>query len=73
MPAVLLALPTILQLIPVVTTGIESLMAFVTATRTAAQQSGDWTPELEKQFVDSLIAKASSPAWKTDAQIVAGK
>lgn len=73
MPALLLLLPQLIALIPTVTTGIGSLIAFIAAIRTAAQQSGEWTPSLEQSFVNAVIAKASTGEWQTDAQIAAGK
>ena len=74
MPASLLALlPGLIQLIPVISTGVGQLIAFISSIRTAAQQTGTWTPALEAAFVDALIAKGSTDAWKTDAEVAAGK
>ena len=74
MPAALLALlPSLIQLIPTITTGISSLIAFIASIRSAAKQAGAWTPELETAFIDALIAKSSSDAWKTDMEIAADK
>ena len=69
MASILALLPGLIALIPTITTGISSLIAFIAAIRSAAQQSGEWTPELERLFVDNLIAKASTDAWKTDAEL----
>ena len=73
MAAILALLPGLIALIPTITTGIGQLIAFIAAIRTAAQQSGEWTPALETAFVDALIAKGSTDAWKTDAELAAGK
>ena len=73
MAALLALLPGLISLIPTISTGIQHLIAFIATIRTAAQQSGEWTPALEAQFVDALIAKGSTDAWKTDAEIAAGK
>jgi hypothetical protein len=74
MPALLLLLPQLIALIPTVTTGVGNLISFIAAIRTAAQQSSEWTPALEAAFVNAIIAKASNDnAWKTDAQLAAGK
>jgi hypothetical protein len=73
MAAILALLPGLIQLIPTITTGISSLIAFIAAIRSAAKQTGEWTTDLEKSFIDALIAKASTDAWKTDAQIASGK
>lgn len=73
MAAALLLIPQLIALIPTISTGVGSLISFISSIRSAAQQSGEWTPEMEKSFVDTVIAKASSDAWKTDAQLAAGK
>ena len=49
------------------------MIAFIAAIRSAAQQTSQWTPELESLFVNTLITKASTDAWKTDAQLAAAK
>ena len=69
MTAILALLPTLIGLIPTITTGLSVVIKFIADVRTAAQQTSQWTPELEKQFVDALILKGSSDAWKTDAEI----
>lgn len=71
MAAILALLPGLIGLIPTITTGLSSLIAFIAAIRTAAQQTAEWTPALEKLFVDALIAKSSTDAWKTDAEVKA--
>jgi len=73
MPAILALLPQLIALIPTISSGVGDLIKFIGAVRGAAQQSSEWTPELEKAFLDSLIAKASTTAWKTDSEIAAGK
>ncbi len=70
MPAAIVAiLPELIKLIPVVTTGIGNLIAFIASIRQAAKQSGEWTTQMEKDFIDALISKASTDAWKTDEEI----
>lgn len=73
MPALLLLLPQIIALIPTIESGAGSIVKFVSGIRSAAQQSGQWTPELEAAFITALIAKSSTDAWKTDAEIAAAK
>jgi hypothetical protein len=73
-PAILALLPQLIALIPTISTGVGSLISFIASVRTAAQQTSEWTPALEAAFVNAVIAKASSDnAWKTDAQVAAGK
>jgi len=70
MPAAIVALlPELIKLIPIISTGVGNLIAFIADIRKAAQQSGEWAPQMEKAFIDSLIAKASTDAWKTDAEV----
>ena len=71
MAAILALLPGLIGLIPTITTGLSSLIAFIGAIRTAAQQTSQWTPELENLFIEALIAKGSTDAWKTDAELKA--
>lgn len=73
MAAILLLLPQLIALIPTVATGVGALINFIAQVRTAAQQSGEWTPALETAFVNAVIVKASTDAWKTDAQLAVGK
>lgn len=73
MAAILLLLPQLIALIPQIGTGVGQLIAFIAAIRSAAQQTSQWTPELESLFVNTLITKASTDAWKTDAQLAAAK
>ena len=73
MAAILALLPGLIGLIPTISTGLSSLISFIAAIRTAANQTKEWTPELEKLFVDALIAKSSTDAWKTDSEVAAGK
>jgi hypothetical protein len=67
MAAALALLPVVLQYLPQVTTGVEQLIAWIGGVRTAAQQSGEWTPALEAQYRASLFATTSDPAYKPDA------
>ena len=73
MAAILLLLPQLIALIPTVTTGVGALINFIAQIRNAAQISGEWTPALEASFVNAVIAKASTDAWKTDIQLAAQK
>lgn len=69
MAAILALLPGIISLIPTVTSGVENLIAFIASIRAAAQQSGEWTAELEAAFVAALIAKGSSKPYTPDAAL----
>jgi hypothetical protein len=71
MAAIIALLPQLIALIPTISTGVSNLITFIASVRTAATQTGDWTPALEAQFVAALIASGSSHAWQTDAQLAA--
>ena len=66
MQAALALLPLILQYLPTVTVGIEHLIAWISGVRTAAKQSGEWTPEMETDFLEALIATKNDPAYQPD-------
>jgi hypothetical protein len=69
MGAIISILPSVISLIPTITTGVENIIALVAGIRSAAQQTAEWTPELEKQFVDALIARALTKAWTPDSKL----
>lgn len=69
MAAALALLPIVLQYLPKVETGVEQLIAWITAVRSAAKQAAVWTPEQETDFLEALIAQ--NPAWQTDAALAA--
>ena len=66
MPAILALLPQIFALLPTVTTGVEHLIAWIESIRASAQQSGEWTPELDDQYRASLLATRNNPAYQPD-------
>jgi hypothetical protein len=67
MSAALSLLPVILQYLPQVTVGVENLISWIASVRSAAQQSGEWTPALEAQYRASLFATTNDPAYAPDA------
>jgi len=70
MTAALALAPVILQALPTIEIGAEQLWAWVTSVRTAAQQSTEWTDELEKQFRAALQATSNDAAYKPDASLL---
>lgn len=70
MTAILALLPGILALIPSISNGVEQLIALIGSIRTAAQQTGEWSPELETQFLNALLATKTDPAWQPDPKPV---
>lgn len=73
MTAAIAIIAQILPLLPTIGGDISALIKWISSIRTAAQQSGEWTPELEKAFIDNLILRATAPQWMTDAQLAAIK
>ena len=67
MTAALALLPVVLQYLPTVETGAEHLWAWVEGVRSAAQQSAEWTPEMESQYRTALIASGKDPAYQPDS------
>lgn len=66
MGAVLALLPQLMALIPSITVGVQHIILWVQSIRSAAQQSGEWTPELENQFIAMLVSTTTNPAWMPD-------
>lgn len=66
MAAILALLPGILSMLPTITTGVEKLVALIGSIRGAAQQSGEWTPDLESAFLNALLATKTDPAYQPD-------
>ena len=55
------AIKIALALLPEVKTGIVELIAFIAKLRSAARQTGDWTPEFEAQWRDGLLTHGLRP------------
>lgn len=56
-----------LQYLPVVVTDAEKLWTWITSVRAAAQQSTAWTPDMETQYQQALLARSGDPAYQPDA------
>jgi hypothetical protein len=62
-------LPIIAQLLPIIAQlpgDISALFAWIASVRQAAQQSGEWTPELEAAFLANLQLLAKAPEQQPD-------
>ena len=66
MEKALALLPVILAAIPTITTGVNYLISWVESVRQALKQSGEWTPEMETAFLNSLVATKTDPAYQPD-------
>lgn len=66
MTAALALVQVILPLIPSITTGLAELWQFINTVRAAAQQTAEWTPEMEAAYQASLKATATDPAYQPD-------
>lgn len=56
----------ILAVLPLITTGVNELVAWIKTVRTTAQQTGEWTAAAEAAYKESLLASAQDPANKPD-------
>lgn len=64
MTAILALLPQLLPLLPTMGAAAGDFIAWVRAIRLAAQQTGEWTPELEAQFLEGIESRSNDPAWR---------
>lgn len=58
-----------LKFLPLITTGAEHVWNFITSVRSAAQQTGEWTPAAEAAYQQRLLAKADAPQSQPDAPV----
>lgn len=66
-------IPQILAAIPITQTAIIATVNWINSIRTAAQQSGEWTPEAEAAFAAWAISTLTDPKWLTDDEKAALK
>ena len=66
MPALIALLPQLLALLPTAVVGVEHLVAWIASIRTAAQQSGEWTADMEAAYVQGLYTLARRPSMQPD-------
>ena len=70
MPPILVTLlPQLIQLIPSITQGFGHFLDFISKTRDAAKQTGEWTDEMENNFSLALLARLRNNAYKTDEEL----
>ena len=55
-----------LAILPLVENSVTEFIAWVTALRSSAMQSDEWTPEQETAFRAALFAKTNDPAYAPD-------
>jgi|DewCreStandDraft_4_1066084.scaffolds.fasta_scaffold37355_3 hypothetical protein len=56
-------LQMVLAALPYVSTGLDKLIAWIQAVRSAAMQSGEWSPADEAAFRAALWARTQDPAY----------
>ena len=59
-------LPIAISALPLIQTGVMEFIAWLETLRTAAQQSGEWTPEQDAAYQAALRAKLGDPAYLPD-------
>lgn len=69
--ALIALMPQIIAGVKEVGIGIQYAIQWIMGIRAAAQQTKEWTPELDEAFIQLLFTQATSPEQKTDAQIEA--
>ncbi len=55
-----------IQMLPTVTAGVESLIAFIMAQREILNQTSEWTPQMEADFRKALLESGSNAEFLTD-------
>jgi len=63
-PAALIGL--ILTNLPTIKSGATHLINFVREQRLALRQSGEWTPDMDREFEAELARRAGSSAYRPD-------
>ena len=53
-----------LQFLPMIQTGVAEFLAWLEVLRSAAIQTGEWTPEQDAAFVAAVRAHKNDPAWQ---------
>lgn len=62
----------LIPLIPSIVGDVESLVNWISSIRSAAQQSGEWTPQMDGNFRAAVLAAGlSDPAFKPDPPLAA--
>lgn len=69
MGVILAALPTLYPLIKTGIGDVVSLISYARSVRAAAQQTGEWTPAMEAQFLAEEIGHAGERPYQPDSQI----
>ena len=62
-------LALVLANLPQIIQGGAAVIDFIAKIRAAAQQTSEWTPEQETQFVNLIATAYNLPQWKTDAEV----
>jgi hypothetical protein len=68
-PAVIAAIPVVLDLIAKLAPGFQHLISWIMGIRTVLAQDQAWTPELENAFIASLISTKTDPAYAPDPKV----
>lgn len=56
----------ILALLPSLIPAVTSLITYIGSIRTASQQSGEWTADMETAYHTMLQQAATAPEWQPD-------
>lgn len=70
MQALLVLLPQIFALIVGLSGSINGVIDLINKIRDAAKQTGDWTDDMETQYLNAILATRYDPAWQPDPKPV---
>lgn len=57
-----------LAILPLVNTGVEQFILWLSTLKAAAEQTGEWTDEREAAYRKTLFAKTGDLAWGPDPE-----
>lgn len=56
-----------IALLPTIEHGVTEFIAWIQALKSAAQQAGEWTPELDAAYRVAMYATTMDPAYAPDS------
>jgi hypothetical protein len=62
----LAAVQTILPLLPTIGGDVEKVIAWIEDVKSAAQQTGQWTPAIDAAYVAALLATRQNQDYQPD-------
>lgn len=66
MPPISVIIQLALAALPLIQVGVPQFIAWIESLKSSAEQSGEWTPELQAAYRATLFAKTGDPAYQLD-------